>query len=150
MRFLTFALAGSGGRDLPTCKEDQLKCSGGIPSGAVFVCRKGRWEVLVVCGTGMSCITDPVPACTWAKAITGFEISGELVGADIEEKGTTAPSPLTDNLVYAPSPFMLDLELTVHRTTILPRLRSLEMILTARTTTSALRASGTTIIARQR
>ncbi|KAJ4383365.1 hypothetical protein N0V86_001412 [Didymella sp. IMI 355093] len=97
MSLFTTTLAGSGGQ---TCKEEALKCGGGNPGGAVFVCRKGRWEVLIDCGASESCITDPVPTCTWTKAFaedavgvtTGFEISSELVAADVKKKEAAASS----------------------------------------------------------
>jgi hypothetical protein len=104
MSLFTTTLAGSGGQ---TCKEEALKCGGGNPGGAVFVCRKGRWEVLIDCGASESCINDPVPTCTWAKTsaedamgvTTGFEISSELVAADAKKKEAAASSaPANDKV----------------------------------------------------
>lgn len=103
MSLLTITIAGSGGHDLPKCKEESLKCGGGNPGGAVFVCRKGRWDVLIACGAGESCKTDPVPTCTWAKAVTGFEIPGTLIAADVKKKAATASTASVDNKVWKAS-----------------------------------------------
>lgn len=94
----TTTIASSGGSRLPTCKEGSLKRGGGNPGGAVFVCKKGRWEVLIDCCAGESCVSDSIATCTWAKAfaeeavgvIAGFEISPELVAADIKKKAAAA------------------------------------------------------------
>lgn len=103
----TTTLASSAGSCLPTCKEGSLKRGGGNPGGAVFVCRKGRWEVLIDCCAGESCVSDPIATCTWAKAfaedavgaIASFEISPELVAADIEKKAAAASTAPADNKV---------------------------------------------------
>ncbi|KAJ4336083.1 hypothetical protein N0V87_005663 [Didymella glomerata] len=97
MNFFAATIAGSGGRDLPTCKDESLQCGGGNPGGGVFVCRKGSWDILVPCAAGESCVTDPVPTCTWAKAITGFEIPGTLVAADVKKKAAVASTALVDD-----------------------------------------------------
>jgi hypothetical protein len=99
MNFFAATIAGSGGRDLPTCKDESLQCGGGNPGGGVFVCRKGSWDILVPCAAGESCVTDPVPTCTWAKAITGFEIPGTLVAADVKKKAAVASTALVDDKV---------------------------------------------------
>ncbi|KAF1931879.1 uncharacterized protein M421DRAFT_2498 [Didymella exigua CBS 183.55] len=83
--FFSVTLAGSGGRDLPTCKEESLKCGGA--------------------NDGASRVTDPVPICTRVKGLTedagdvttGFDISGEVVAADVKKNGAAAPSAHPDN-----------------------------------------------------
>lgn len=87
MSFFFTTTLGSSDRGLAKCKDDTLKCGGGDPGGAVFMCRKGRWEVLIDCGPSESCVTDPIPTCTWAKdsaegalgVVTGFENPDDLI-----------------------------------------------------------------------
>lgn len=79
------------------CKENSLQCGGGSPGGAVFVCRGGRWEVLIDCGPSESCTSDPVPTCHWRAgagvkdpgAVSGFEIAAAEVAAAVKDKVRT-------------------------------------------------------------
>lgn len=107
--FFTVTLAGSNGRSPAKCKDNTLKCGGGNPGGTVFICRYGRWEVLMDCAAGESCVTIPNPTCTWAKAladdaagaVTGFENSEDMVVADVKKKADpTAPITSVDNKVW--------------------------------------------------
>ncbi|KAF9696677.1 hypothetical protein EKO04_005628 [Ascochyta lentis] len=81
------------------CKEGSLQCGGGDPGGAVFACKNGAWEVLVVCHTAESCKNDPIAHCTWASAntgsadsdpVSGFEGLSIEVSAATDSKDTTA------------------------------------------------------------
>lgn len=52
----------------------------------MFVCRRGRWDIIIPCGADESCVNDPVPIYSSAKTITGFEIPGTLVAANVKKK----------------------------------------------------------------
>ncbi|KAF3052106.1 hypothetical protein E8E11_010692 [Didymella keratinophila] len=80
MSLFNTTLAGSGGGDPSTCKEASLQCGGGNPGGGVF-----------------SCVKDPIPTCTWANAVTGFEIPGTLVAADVKKKSAVASTASIDS-----------------------------------------------------
>lgn len=88
---LSVTLATSGSA---ACKEGDLQCGGGSPGGAVFICKNGRWEVLMECGPSESCTTDPVPTCSWGLTNAdstddvgaGFENSAADAGAEAKGK----------------------------------------------------------------
>ncbi|KZM26769.1 uncharacterized protein EKO05_0000146 [Ascochyta rabiei] len=76
MSFLAVALAGQD----RACKEGSLKCDGGSPGGAVFVCNDGVWIVLMACRSYENCVKKPVPHCTWASADAGSADSDPVPG----------------------------------------------------------------------